>query len=69
MVAYGYEGSGKSFSMFGAGDSHGLIPRASDELFKKITDGYQISVQMIEIYNDNITDLLEPHHSHHISVK
>jgi len=75
IFAYGQTGSGKTYTMQGEEreNSHkrGLIPRIFDYLFSSIarermklgedkTD-YLVKVSCIEIYNDKITDLLEPH--------
>jgi len=70
ILAYGQTGSGKTFSMEGAKDrdtgeytSPGLIPRLFKEVFERFnTDSsiknYEVSIQFIELYNEQLQDLL-----------
>jgi hypothetical protein len=64
LFAYGQTGSGKSYSMIGYGANKGIVPISSEEIFNRIhanTDPnitYEISVSMLEIYNEKIQDLL-----------
>ncbi|XP_076461788.1 kinesin-like protein KIF28 [Babylonia areolata] len=67
LFAYGQTGSGKSYSMVGYGNNKGIIPLACDELFKGIEDkrqkagkdeDYQVTLSMLEIYNEQVRDLL-----------
>ncbi|XP_048214219.1 kinesin-like protein KIF28P [Perognathus longimembris pacificus] len=63
LLAYGQTGSGKSYSMMGLGANKGLIPRVCQELFRAMENGeehreYQVAVSMLEIYNEQIRDLL-----------
>ncbi|KAJ3339384.1 hypothetical protein HDU93_008292 [Gonapodya sp. JEL0774] len=63
LMAYGQTGSGKSYSMFGYGKNRGIIPIVCEELFKKISNGnpnlvYQMQFSTIEIYNEQVRDLL-----------
>nr|CAB3259098.1 kinesin-like protein KIF28P [Phallusia mammillata] len=69
LFAYGQTGSGKSYSMVGYNLNKGIIPITCEELFKGIdqkkqTDEaskeaeYQVSVSMLEIYNETVKDLL-----------
>lgn len=66
LFAYGQTGSGKSYSMVGFNGNKGIIPIACEEIFKRIkstqTDDklYEVSVSMMEIYNEKIQDLLIP---------
>jgi hypothetical protein len=52
--------------MEGYGDAIGVSPRAINELFQQINGSlasewtYQISMSMLEIYNETIQDLLSP---------
>lgn len=54
--------------MVGYGPNKGIIPMVCDEMFKAVekskTEGgdkkYQITVTMLEIYNEAIRDLLNP---------
>lgn len=67
IFAYGQTGSGKTFTMTGPRDltehSQGVNYRALRDLFilaeqRKDTFCYDVSVQMIEIYNEQVRDLL-----------
>lgn len=65
IFAYGQTGSGKSFSMQGItvpATQKGVIPRAFDHVFEKIqvTEGakYLVHASYLEIYNEEIRDLL-----------
>ncbi|KAK6120168.1 hypothetical protein DH2020_046074 [Rehmannia glutinosa] len=67
IFAYGQTGSGKTFTMTGPKDltetSQGVNYRALSDLFllaeqRKDTFFYDVSVQMIEIYNEQVRDLL-----------
>jgi kinesin family member 1 len=66
LFAYGQTGSGKSYSMVGYGVDKGIIPLACEQLFKRVDDSrgkdpnvsYQITVTMLEIYNEQVRDLL-----------
>ncbi|KAG7610527.1 Calponin homology domain [Arabidopsis suecica] len=67
IFAYGQTGSGKTFTMTGpkelTEESLGVNYRALADLFllsnqRKDTTSYEISVQMLEIYNEQVRDLL-----------
>jgi hypothetical protein len=58
--AYGATGSGKTFTMTGSEDQPGLIPLAVDALFASAGDEADIMMQYVEIYNEQIKDLLQP---------
>lgn len=67
LFAYGQTGSGKSYSMVGYGKNKGIIPIVCDNLFKRIDDTkgdatveYRVTVTMLEIYNEQLRDLLHP---------
>ncbi|XP_067853165.1 kinesin family member 4 [Heptranchias perlo] len=71
VLAYGQTGSGKTYSMGGAytsgqeGDpSVGVIPRVINMLFKIIEENsdndFTLKVSYLEIYNEEILDLLYP---------
>lgn len=66
LFAYGQTGAGKTHSMLGGeGDQRGLLPRVLESLFKKIDDApsnvkFQCKVSYLEIYNENLRDLLVP---------
>lgn len=62
IFAYGQTGSGKTFTMLNPGD--GIIPSTISHIFNWInklkTKGwdYKVNCEFIEIYNENIVDLL-----------
>ncbi|KAM4770961.1 kinesin-like protein KIF28 [Rhinophrynus dorsalis] len=64
LLAYGQTGSGKSYSMIGYGANRGIIPVVCEELFRAIENyqdksrRYQVTFSMLEIYNEQVTDLL-----------
>lgn len=69
IMAYGQTGTGKTFTMMGdryaddASESAGVIPRALQHVFatvegRRMTHDDTLSVSMVEIYNDQILDLL-----------
>ncbi|XP_027465995.1 kinesin-like protein KIF28P [Zalophus californianus] len=63
LLAYGQTGSGKSYSMVGFGANKGIIPNVCEELFQAIekqegNEEYQVTFSMLEIYNEQIRDLL-----------
>ena len=73
IFAYGQTGSGKTYTMLGDGkandDEHrGLIPRCVEQIFlARDADGstsrraaFAVTATMVEIYNEEIKDLLAP---------
>ena len=61
VLAYGQTSSGKTYTMKGDGEREGIIPQVIQKLFKSIDEGKltaQISISYMEIYNENIIDLL-----------
>ncbi|XP_021090352.2 kinesin-like protein KIF25 isoform X2 [Mesocricetus auratus] len=74
IMAYGQTGSGKSYTMLGphseddptllsgAREDLGIIPRAAEELFRLISENPsrspKVDVSIVEIYNNNVFDLL-----------
>ncbi|XP_068656852.1 kinesin-like protein KIN-14R isoform X2 [Aristolochia californica] len=63
IFAYGQTGTGKTFTMEGTERNRGVNYRTLEELFKvanerKDTFSYQISVSVLEVYNEQIRDLL-----------
>lgn len=69
VFAYGQTGSGKTFTMMGAENNYGLIPRICGELFarqpshngldkKDCQYEYRIEVSYLEIYAETVRDLL-----------
>lgn len=66
LFAYGQTGSGKSYSMVGYGANKGIVPVTCEELFKGIEEKkgsrieFQVVLNMLEIYNEQVRDLLNP---------
>ncbi|GLU19622.1 hypothetical protein SLE2022_358610 [Rubroshorea leprosula] len=63
IFAYGQTGTGKTFTMEGTPDSPGIVPRATEALFKQAGDSnhaFIITFSMLEIYLGNLKDLLVP---------
>eukprot|EP00656_Telonema_subtile_P032313 TRINITY_DN3543_c0_g1_i1.p1 TRINITY_DN3543_c0_g1~~TRINITY_DN3543_c0_g1_i1.p1 ORF type:complete len:369 (+),score=93.50 TRINITY_DN3543_c0_g1_i1:19-1125(+) len=64
IFAYGQTGSGKTFTMEGPADNPGVNSRALIKLFENIAArgeasfSYNIKVTVLEIYNDEVHDLL-----------
>ncbi|VAH79201.1 unnamed protein product [Triticum turgidum subsp. durum] len=66
IFAYGQTGSGKTYTMSGPGKSKedwGVNYRALNDLFdislkRRNTFSYEVEVQMVEIYNEQVRDLL-----------
>eukprot|EP00106_Octopus_bimaculoides_P004027 XP_014771469.1 PREDICTED: kinesin-like calmodulin-binding protein homolog [Octopus bimaculoides] len=67
IVAYGQTGSGKTYTMEGTLTDPGINPRALDKLFNEISAKhdwiYSVYVSMLEIYNEQIRDLLSTEQS------
>ncbi|XP_074877382.1 kinesin-like protein KIF27 isoform X1 [Buteo buteo] len=69
VFAYGQTGSGKTYTIGGghiasvAEDEKGIIPRAIQELFQHISENHKIDfhvkVSYIEVYKEELRDLLE----------
>lgn len=62
-MAYGQTGSGKTYTIEGPGSDPGVNSRALAELFQMAADRasevtYQFSASVLEIYNEQIFDLL-----------
>jgi hypothetical protein len=68
LFAYGQTGSGKSYSMVGYGEDKGIIPKVADNIFQRIdterqngsSTNFSVECTMMEIYNEEIRDLLNP---------
>ena len=69
LFSYGQTGSGKTYTMQGtsAGESRGIIPRSVELIIERVhelrSEGwlYDIEASMLEIYNENVRDLLGKH--------
>ncbi|XP_052179062.1 kinesin-like protein KIN-14Q [Diospyros lotus] len=65
IFAYGQTGTGKTFTMEGTDEARGVNFRTLEELFRIIKERkeqfeYEISVSVLEVYNEQIRDLLIP---------
>ena len=66
LFSYGQTGSGKTFTMQGAnmGESRGIIPRSIEKIMEEAARlseqgwQYRLEVTFLEIYNENVRDLL-----------
>ncbi|KAG0143541.1 hypothetical protein CROQUDRAFT_717106 [Cronartium quercuum f. sp. fusiforme G11] len=62
LFAYGATGSGKSYSMIGNDKDLGIVPRSIEDVFDLIEQDcereYVIRVSYLEIYNEQLRDLL-----------
>ena len=66
IFAYGQTGSGKTYTMEGPASNKGVIPRAVNMIFRKVSSltkerGFtcSLSCSFLEIYNDQARDLLQ----------
>ncbi|CAH1956478.1 unnamed protein product [Acanthoscelides obtectus] len=63
VFAYGPTGAGKTHTMVGDANQPGIMVRALNDLFEVVKDKedeYQVSMSYLEIYNEQIRDLLNP---------
>jgi kinesin family protein 18/19 len=67
VFAYGATGAGKTYTMLGSPDSPGIMMLTLQDLFAKMRDDssrkghiYRVSLSYVEVYNENIRDLLSP---------
>ena len=62
VFAYGATGAGKTYTMLGTQSEKGIMPRAVSDLFKMLqifkNKEFKIQISYIEIYNEEIRDLL-----------
>ena len=62
VFAYGATGAGKTYTMLGNDENPGIMPFTLKELFKEIKlypqREFKIKLWYLEIYNENIRDLL-----------
>uniref|UniRef100_H3AQV5 Kinesin-like protein n=1 Tax=Latimeria chalumnae TaxID=7897 RepID=H3AQV5_LATCH len=65
IMCYGQTGAGKTFTMTGATESYkhrGIIPRALQQVFREIQErvnqAITVQISYLEIYNENLYDLL-----------
>lgn len=75
--AYGQTGTGKTYTMEGelaSEDGRGLVPRAAAAVLDRLRSGefteHSITVSYLEIYNEELSDLLAPpHHQPKLDLK
>ncbi|XP_036137126.1 kinesin-like protein KIFC2 isoform X2 [Molossus molossus] len=62
IFTYGQTGTGKTYSMEGPPEDPGIAPRALQSLFREMRTGgqHQVTLSMVEIYNEAVRDLLAP---------
>ena len=71
IFAYGQTGTGKTHTMEGrpGKDTQGIIPNSFDYIFSSISDTsqsrYLVRASFLEIYNEEIRDLLDPDAKNH----
>eukprot|EP00818_Percolomonas_sp_WS_P000313 CAMPEP_0117437702 /NCGR_PEP_ID=MMETSP0759-20121206/1667_1 /TAXON_ID=63605 /ORGANISM="Percolomonas cosmopolitus, Strain WS" /LENGTH=1033 /DNA_ID=CAMNT_0005229357 /DNA_START=373 /DNA_END=3470 /DNA_ORIENTATION=- len=63
--AYGQTGSGKTYTMLGPEESPGIMFRALQGIFNRIGSfsedhSFRVILSYLEVYNENIRDLLQP---------
>ncbi|CAG9461520.1 unnamed protein product [Pedinophyceae sp. YPF-701] len=56
VFCYGQTGSGKTHTIFGTEGNLGILPRAIEDLFSR--PGVTATVTMLELYMDNLVDLM-----------
>lgn len=55
---YGQTTSGKTYTMLGNSDTEGIIFHSLKDIFKLLPTGTKVTVSYLEIYNEQIHDLL-----------
>ncbi|XP_022092516.1 kinesin-like protein KIF19 [Acanthaster planci] len=65
VFAYGATGAGKTYTMLGTDNEPGIMARALNDLFDAMDarsedSVYKVTMSYLEIYNENIRDLLNP---------
>eukprot|EP01121_Diplochlamys_sp_Union-15-3_P006367 TRINITY_DN16864_c0_g1_i1.p1 TRINITY_DN16864_c0_g1~~TRINITY_DN16864_c0_g1_i1.p1 ORF type:complete len:655 (-),score=116.43 TRINITY_DN16864_c0_g1_i1:46-2010(-) len=74
IFAYGQTGTGKTYTMVGVPENRGVNYRVIDKMFqysseRKSRVKYTFSISMLEIYNENLVDLLIEKHEGANSLK
>ncbi|KAF7683518.1 Kinesin-like protein KIF15 [Astathelohania contejeani] len=59
IFAYGQTGSGKTYTIQGTSNEEGIVPRTLNFLYNHPSNA-KIKISFIEVYNENIFDLLDP---------
>ncbi|XP_068023358.1 kinesin-like protein KIF18B [Melanerpes formicivorus] len=65
VFAYGATGAGKTYPVLGSEKSPGIIYLTMEELYRRLEarkeqKSYQVLVSCLEVYNEQIRDLLQP---------
>ena len=65
VFAYGQTGSGKTYTILGTQDNPGVLMLAINDIFRQVSaasasNDYTLKVGMLEIYNEELRDLLVP---------
>ena len=65
IFAYGQTSSGKTYTMLGEKDAPGILGQAAEQIFQRVEAEsgereFLVRVSYIEIYNENVRDLLDP---------
>ena len=60
VFAYGQTGSGKTHTMLGDAANPGMMGRTLEDLFQFSSKSTRFTVSFIELYNEEIRDLLNP---------
>lgn len=74
VFAYGATGAGKTYTMLGTEDQPGIMMLSIDELFRSIEvytaeRDYMLKVSYVEVYNENIKDLLTHSDSDYLDLR
>nr|XP_006825715.1 PREDICTED: kinesin-like protein klp-3-like [Saccoglossus kowalevskii] len=73
LMAYGQTGSGKTYTMMGPSDNPGVNLRAVTELLKICNERekirYTLKVSLLEVYNENLQDLLTDKDSPNLDIR
>eukprot|EP01112_Ceratiomyxa_fruticulosa_P006218 TRINITY_DN17008_c0_g1_i1.p1 TRINITY_DN17008_c0_g1~~TRINITY_DN17008_c0_g1_i1.p1 ORF type:complete len:665 (+),score=165.94 TRINITY_DN17008_c0_g1_i1:1544-3538(+) len=73
IFAYGQTGAGKTHSITGTPELPGIVPKMNKDIFERIAKDaskqYLVTVSYLELYNENIYDLLSANPSHADSLK
>ncbi|KAK9817020.1 hypothetical protein WJX72_008464 [[Myrmecia] bisecta] len=73
IFAYGQTGCGKTYTMEGSDGNKGVIPNAFQHIFADIANGgareYLVRASYLEIYNEDIRDLLAATSQHRLQLK
>lgn len=61
IFAYGQTGTGKTYTISGTPSDPGLVPRCIQEIFTRAgTQSCGLGIQYVELYNEQLYDLLSP---------